>query len=51
MDVLSSWLEQLGLDRYASVFAENEVDLEALRLLSKRHLQDLDCRWGRVGNC
>ena len=32
MQSLVDWLQQLGLDRYAPGFAENEVDLEALRL-------------------
>ena len=41
MDALLSWLQQLGLDRYASVFAEDEVDLEALRLLTEKDLQEL----------
>ena len=41
MDTLSSWLRRLGLDRYASVLAEQEVDLEALRLLTEKDLQEL----------
>ena len=41
MDALSSWLRRLGLDRYASVLAEHEVDLEALRLLTEKDLQEL----------
>lgn len=41
MDELSPLLEQLGLGRYASVFAENEVDLDALRLLSEQDLIEL----------
>ena len=34
MDALSAWLQELGLERYAAVFADNDVDLEALRLLT-----------------
>jgi class 3 adenylate cyclase len=41
MDILSSLLRRLGLDRYASVMAEQEVDLEALRLLTEKDLQEL----------
>ena len=41
MDELSSWLEQLGLGRYTAVFAENEVDLDALRLLTEQDLIEL----------
>ena len=29
MDKLSSWLAELGLERYAEVFAENGVDLDS----------------------
>lgn len=38
---LGGWLQQLGLAQYAAVFAENRVDLEALRLLTESDLQDL----------
>jgi class 3 adenylate cyclase/tetratricopeptide (TPR) repeat protein len=38
---LASWLQALGLDQYASVFADNGVDLDALRLLSEADLQAL----------
>ena len=41
MQSLVDWLQQLGLERYAPVFAENEVDLEALRLLAEQDLQQL----------
>jgi class 3 adenylate cyclase/tetratricopeptide (TPR) repeat protein len=34
MDALSAWLEGLGLERYAPVFAENGVDLNSLPLLT-----------------
>ena len=34
MDALSILLQQLGLARYTAIFEKNDVDLEALRLLS-----------------
>jgi class 3 adenylate cyclase/tetratricopeptide (TPR) repeat protein len=41
MDPLSAWLEGLGLEQYARVFAENGVDLDALPLLSDGDLERL----------
>ena len=41
MGTLLSWLQALGLERYAGVFAEQEVDLDALRLLSEADLERL----------
>ena len=38
---LAEWLEAQGLGQYTRVLAENEVDLEALRLLSEQDLQEL----------
>ena len=38
---LAAWLEAQGLGQYAKVLAENEVDLEALRLVSEHDLQAL----------
>ena len=37
---LAEWLEAQGLGQYARVRTENEVDLEALRLLSQHDLQE-----------
>ena len=37
----SAWLEGLGLGRYVAVFAENEIGLEALRLLNEQDLREL----------
>ena len=31
MQPIKQWLDRLGLVRYAEVFAENDIDLEALR--------------------
>jgi len=41
VDSLSGWLRELGLERYASVFAENGVDLDSLRLLTDGDLKEL----------
>jgi hypothetical protein len=30
---IAKWLERLGLGKYISVFAENDIDLRALRQL------------------
>jgi class 3 adenylate cyclase len=46
MDALSQWLHQLGLERYADVLAENDVDLEAIRLLSDGDLAELGISLG-----
>ena len=44
---LTRWLQTLGLERYAKVFAESEVDLDALRLLDGRDLEQLVSPSGR----
>jgi len=41
LDALTAWLQALGLERYAQVLAESEVDLEALRLPGEPHLPPL----------
>jgi class 3 adenylate cyclase len=46
MDGLSTWLQELGLDRYASVFAENDVDVNAMRLLTEADLVSLGISLG-----
>jgi len=46
MDVLSTLLQALGLARYTAVFAENDVDLEALRLLTDAELEKLGVSLG-----
>jgi len=43
MDNLSSWLAELGLERYTQVFADNGVDLETLRLLSESEWRSWVC--------
>jgi len=46
MHTVRQWLEQLGLPQYAEVFAENDVDLEALRLLAESDLEKLGVSLG-----
>ena len=41
MDALTAWLQTLGLERYAQLFAESEVDLEALCLLGEQDFEKL----------
>jgi hypothetical protein len=50
MDELSSWLAGLGLERYAQVFSDNEVDLDAVRLLSGQDLR-APLPLGRARSC
>ena len=38
---VSTWLAQLGLAKYVDVFAQNEIDLDALRHLSDDDLKEL----------
>ena len=46
MDTLLTWLRTLGLEQYGAVFAENDVDLEALRLLTDAELEKLGVSLG-----
>src|SRR5689334_12087782 len=46
MDALLTWLRELGLERYGAVFADNDVDLNALRLLSDADLVSLGVSLG-----
>jgi class 3 adenylate cyclase/predicted ATPase len=41
VDALTAWLQTLGLERYAQLFAASEVDLEALGLLDEGDLEKL----------
>ena len=43
---VKTWLEQLGPSRYEEVFAENDVDLEALCLLTDAELEKLSVSLG-----
>ena len=46
MHSLPDWLKTLGLEQFASVFVENEVDFDTLRLLTDQDLQDLGLAFG-----
>src|SRR5258706_9973583 len=46
MDNLAQLLEQLGLARYAKLFAENDVDLGVLRQLTDEELKELGVTLG-----
>lgn len=41
MSAIAAWLEELGLGRYASSFAENEIDRKLLPTLTADDLKDL----------
>ena len=45
MDI-GEWLSSLGLDKYAATFAENEIDLDALRHLNDDDLKELGLPMG-----
>ena len=46
MESLSTWLQEIGLERYGAVFADSDVDLDALRLLSDAELEKLGVSLG-----
>jgi class 3 adenylate cyclase len=46
MQTVRHWLEQLGLSQYAEIFAENDVDLEVLQLLTDADLKRLGVSLG-----
>jgi len=46
MHTVRQWLEELGLPQYAEAFVENDVDLEALRLLTEGDLEKLGVSLG-----
>ena len=43
---ISEWLEDLGLGRYADVFAENEIDLDALPHVTEEDLREIGIALG-----
>ncbi|MGI9520129.1 MAG: ATP-binding protein [Hyphomicrobiaceae bacterium] len=43
---ITTWLVSLGLERYADVFVENEIDLEALPHLSEDDLKEIGIALG-----
>jgi predicted ATPase/class 3 adenylate cyclase len=46
MKSLSVWLQNLGLERYAQLFANNDVDLEVIRILTDDDLKQLGVSFG-----
>ena len=46
MSTLHVWLAALGLEQYAAVFAENDIDLEVLPELSEKDLAELGVSLG-----
>ena len=46
MDDIKRWLESHGLEKYAEVFVENEIDLDVLDELSMDELKDLEIPLG-----
>ena len=43
---IERWLDNLGLSKYADVFAENEIDLDAVVLLSEEDFKELGLPMG-----
>ena len=43
---IGDWLEDLGLGKYVDVFAENEIDLRALRHITEEDLKDIGIALG-----
>src|SRR4051812_35736040 len=41
MEPIRQWLDRIGLAQYGTVFVENDIDLEALRLLGENDLEKL----------
>lgn len=46
MQSVSSWLKSHNLEQYSQVFADNDVDLDVLRILGDKDLQDLGVSFG-----
>ena len=46
MQSVSSWLKTLSLEQYSQVFVDNDVDLDVLRILCEKDLQDLGVSFG-----
>ncbi len=43
---ISEWLKDLGLDRYADMFAENEIDFDALPHVTEEDLKEIGIALG-----
>ena len=46
MQEVADWLEKLGMTEYAQRFAENKIDLAALRYLTDQDLKDIGVALG-----
>ena len=46
MHDVGKFLDSLGLAQYAATFAQNDIDLAALRQLNEAHLKDLGVSLG-----
>ena len=46
MTELSHWLKTIGLDKYQTTFADNEIDLEVLPELTEQDLKELGLPMG-----
>jgi class 3 adenylate cyclase/tetratricopeptide (TPR) repeat protein len=46
VESVSAWLQQLALEKYVQVFAENDIDIDALRLLGEADLEKLGVSLG-----
>ena len=44
--MMREWLESLGMEKYATLFDENEVDFETLQALTEKDLADLGLAFG-----
>jgi class 3 adenylate cyclase len=46
LSAFADWLREIGLERYASVFAENDVDFSVVRKLTETDLKELGVTLG-----
>lgn len=46
VDSVRVWLNQLGLEKYQQAFADNDIDIDALRLLGETDLEKLGVSLG-----
>jgi class 3 adenylate cyclase/predicted ATPase len=46
MEEIADWLEKLGMSQYAHRFAENDIDVRALRYLTDQDLKDIGVSLG-----
>ena len=51
VDSIRAWLQQLALEQYSQVFAENDVDLDTLPLLGEADLEKLGVSSDTASGC